>query len=130
MLFGLKRGKMKPHPIRAVAQRFAAALRQEQALGIESESSTTLTLRGGRVVTVFDRLSRAVTQRGRQIATFGTIQHVHIQEESASDGPASWVVSLQLSGSRVVPVGRTTDRTSASTVAAHVATITGTNVVG
>lgn len=120
---------MKSHPIRAITERLAAALRPEEALEIETESSTTLTLRGGRVVTVFDRLTRAVTQRGKLVAAFGTIQHVDIREEAASDGSDLWFVSLQLSGSRRVLVGRTTDAASASIAAAHIATITGTKVV-
>src|SRR5882672_3759221 len=98
---------------------------QDESLKIEAASHVALSLRHGRVVTVFDRLSRAVTRNGRLIATFGSIHQVRVTQESAADGPAAWSVSLQLSGSRVVPIGRCMDSTAASVAAAHIATVTG-----
>lgn len=102
---------------------------REARLAIEAESVASLTLRSGRTLTLFDRLSRVVTQNDRQVATFGSIHHVQIDEASSVAGSA-WLVALHLAGSRVVVVGRTTDNSEASVAAARIGTITGTRVVG
>ena len=102
--------------------------RQDEYLGIEAESPSGLTLRCGRAQHVFDRLSRAVTRNGKLVATFGAIQRVRITEESKDNGPVVWLVSLQLSGSRVVPIGRCVDSAAASSTAAHIAAVTGARV--
>jgi hypothetical protein len=101
---------------------------REARLAIEGESVASLTLRSGRTLTLFDRLSRAVTQNDRQVATFGSIHHVQVGEESRAQGSA-WLVALHLAGSRVVAIGRTTDNSEASLAATRIATITGTRVV-
>src|SRR5262245_53839527 len=119
---------MKPPLIRTVAERVGSFLRHDHALQIEAESPTTLTLRDGRAVTVFDRLSRAVTQRGKTVATFGTMQTVHVREEPGDAG-SMWCVTLHLSGSREVVVGRSADRNAATTVATHIATLAGVKLV-
>jgi hypothetical protein len=110
-------------------ERLFPFLRPEEFLEIESESHSGLSLRCGRARTVFDRLSRAVTRNGKLVTTFGSIQHVRITEESTQGGPALWSVSLQLSGSRTVPIGRATDGKVASTAAARIATVTGARVL-
>jgi hypothetical protein len=127
-------GSMRRMPIflprmRAFFERRLGFLRNDQSLAIEQETASTLALRNGRVLVVFDRLSRAVTQRGKMIATFGTIQHVHVRKDSGGDGADLWLVCLQLAGSREVVVARTGDSTTASMAAARIAAITGRAVV-
>jgi hypothetical protein len=102
---------------------------REARLAIEAESVASLALRSGRTLTLFDRLSRAVTQNDRQVATLGSIDHVQIDEASSVAG-STWLFALHLAGSRVVVVGRTTDNSEASLAAARIGTITGTRVVG
>ena len=89
----------------------------------------SLSVRSDRTVIVFDRLSRAVTQNGRQVATLGSINSVRVDEEVNEVGPHSWRVTLHLAGSRAVMIGRTRDGSAASAVAAGIATIAGTRVV-
>jgi hypothetical protein len=110
-------------------ERLVSFLRQDELLKIEAESPSSLSLRCGRALTVFDRLSRTVTRNGKLVATFGSIQQIRVAPESTEEGPAAWSVKLQLTGLRVVQVGRTTDSTAASTAAAHIATITGARVM-
>jgi len=98
-------------------------------LVVEAESSTSLSVRNGRTLTLFDRLTRAVTQNGRQVTTFGSIHHVRIEEKTREDGTSACLVALQLAGSRDVAIGRTTDGSEASLAAAQIAKITGTLVV-
>jgi hypothetical protein len=86
-------------------------------------------VRHGRTLTAFDRLSRAVTQRGRLVATFGAIHCVRVQQQPLKEGPVAWSVSLELSGSRMVPLGRSTDEAAASTAAARIGSITGARVI-
>jgi hypothetical protein len=115
--------------MRSLIERLRLTRSREARLVIEAESFASLTLRSGRTLTLFDRLSRAVTQNDRQVATFGSIHHVQIDAESTGEGSA-WLVALHLAGSRVVAVGRTVDNSEASLAAVRVATITGTRVVG
>jgi hypothetical protein len=113
----------------ALVERLFSFTRQTESLEVESESASTLTLRQGRVLTRFDRLSRAVTQRGRVVATFGSTQSVRVREHPTADGPIVWSVTLQLAGTRMVEVGRAADQAAASLVAVRIATITGTRVI-
>jgi len=89
----------------------------------------SLSVRSDRAVIIFDRLSRAVTQNGRQVATLGSINSVRVDEEATDGGPIGWRVTLHLAGSRAVMIGRTRDGSAASAVAAGIATIAGTRVV-
>ena len=114
--------------MRSLIERLRLTRSREARLIIEAESFASLTLRSGRTITVFDRLSRAVTQNDRQVATFGPIHHVQIDEESSAKG-SPWLVALHLAGSRVVTVGRTTNNSEASLAAARIAEITGTRAV-
>jgi len=98
-------------------------------LDIEAESAASLSLRSDRGLVVFDRLSRAVTQNGRQIATFGSIHSVRFDAEANGDKATSWLVVLQLAGSRAVAIGRTSDESEAAVAAERIAAITGTRVV-
>lgn len=115
--------------MRSLIERLRSLRSREARLVIEAESFASLTLRSGRTLTLFDRLSRTVTQNDRQVATLGSIHHVQIDEEVGGEGSA-WLVALHLAGSRAVAVGRTTNNSEASRAAACIATITGTRVVG
>jgi len=68
-------------------------------------------------------------QNGRQIATFGSISTVRIEEEATKPGQSSWLVTLQLAGSRVVTIGRTRDESAASAAATGIATLAGARVI-
>lgn len=113
--------------MRSLIERFRSSRSPEQGLVVEAESSASLSVRHGRTLTEFDRLSRVVTQGGRQVATFGSIHHVQVDEQANEDG--AWLVALQLAGSRMVAIGRTKDSSEALAAAARIATITGTRVV-
>ena len=53
---------------------------------VQAESMTTLTLRQGRMLRAFDRLSRTATQQGKVVAPFGTIRHIRVFEEPSPAG--------------------------------------------
>jgi hypothetical protein len=96
---------------------------------VESETSTALTLRHGSQRMVFDRLTRAVTQQGRQISTFGNLQRVLVRQSAKDDGSPVWLVALQLKGPREeVAVGRAKDADEAAAAATRIAAVTGTQV--
>lgn len=103
-------------------------LRQE-FLEVEVATDTGLTLRCGRALIVFDRLSRAVTRNGKLVSTFGSIQQVRVTQEQPENGRLVWSVNLRLSGSRALQIGRLPDGTSASAVAGKIGSITGARVV-
>jgi hypothetical protein len=110
-------------------QRWLPSRSHDEVLAIESESPATLTLRQGRLVTAFDRLSRTVTQQGKLVARFGAIRHVQIQQEGEHTGALEWWVSLQLAGTSVVKVGRCAEPSSAAQLAARIGSVTGVDVV-
>jgi hypothetical protein len=110
-------------------QRWLPSRGHDEFLAFESESPSTLTLRQGRVVTAFDRLSRTVTQQGKLVARFGAIRHVQIQQEAAQAGALEWWVSLQLAGTRSVKIGRCPEPSSAAQLAARIGGVTGVDVV-
>lgn len=114
--------------MRSLIERFRSSRSHAPGLVVEAESSVSLAVRSGRMLTVLDRLSRAVTQNGRQIATLGSIHHVRVDERATEGGPA-WQVALQLAGSRLVAIGRTKGGSEASVAAQRIAAITGTRVV-
>lgn len=113
---------------RSLMQRWLPSRSQDEFLAVESESPATLTLRQGRVITAFDRLSRTVTQQGKLVARFGTIRHVQVQSEGASDAP-EWWLTLQLAGTVSVRVGRCPERSSAAQLATTIGRVTGVDVV-
>jgi hypothetical protein len=116
--------------MQSLLERLRSLRTQGAKLVIEAETPASLSVRNGRTLTVFDRLSRSVTQGKRQVASFGSIHQVRIDEQPGDDGAFAWSVNLELAGSRVVPIGRTRDGSEASVAAAHIATITGTRVAG
>jgi len=115
--------------MRSLIERLRWLRRQGARLVIEAQSSDQLSLRSDRTLFVFDRLSRAVTQNDRQVATLGSINSVRIEEEATDAGQSTWLVTLQLTGSRVVTIGRTPDESAASAAASGIATIAGVRVV-
>jgi len=115
--------------MRDLFKRFTALGRQEPSLVLQEESALTLVLRHGHRMTTFDRLSRTVVQNARLAARFGVIQHVRVERLPADEGAPAWLVALDLSGSRRLEVGRSNNEGEASSVAARIATFTGTPVV-
>jgi hypothetical protein len=115
--------------MRDLLKRFSGFGRQEPSLVLQEESALTLVLRHGHRTTAFDRLSRTVMQNARLAARFGVIQHVRVERLPAGEGPAAWVVALDLSGSRRLEIGRSSDDAEASSVAARIAAFTGTSLV-
>jgi hypothetical protein len=115
--------------MRDLFKRLTGRVRQEQSLVLQEESALTLVLRQGHRSTTFDRLSRTVVQNARLAARFGVIQHVRIERLPANDGAPAWLVELDLSGSRRLEVGRSSDEAEASRAAARVAAFTGVPVV-
>ena len=114
---------------RSLMQRWLPSRSNDEFLAVESESPATLTLRQGRLVTAFDRLSRTVTQQGKLVARFGAIRHVQVQQEGAQAGGPQWWVSLQLAGTSVVKVGRCPESSSAAQLAARIGSVTGVDVL-
>lgn len=114
---------------RSLMQRWLPSRGHDEFLAVESESPSTLTLRQGKVVTAFDRLSRTVTQRGKLVARFGAIRHVQVRHEGAHAGAPECWVSLQLAGTRSVKVGRCLEPSSAAQLAARIGSVTGVDAV-
>jgi hypothetical protein len=104
-------------------------LRQEEFLKQEVATDSGLTLRCGRALFVFDRLSRAITRNGKLVSTFGSIQQVRVTQKQLKNGQHVWSVDLRLSGSRALQIGRLPDGTSASTVAGKIGSITRARVI-
>lgn len=98
-------------------------------LELEASTAAALTLRRGRALIVFDRLSRVVTRNGKLLSAFGSIQQVRVAPEPSGHGQQVWSVSLGLAGSRAIPIGRMSDGHSASAVAAKIGAITGARLV-
>lgn len=115
--------------VRSLMQRWLPSRGHDEFLAVETETPATLTLRQGRVVTAFDRLSRTVTQQGKLVARFGTIRHVRIQQEHPPAGAIEWWITLQLAGAGSVRVGRCHEQASAAQLAAHIGSVIGTDVV-
>jgi hypothetical protein len=101
----------------------------DEALVVQGESPTTLTLRHGRTLTAFDRLSRTITQHGKVVAPFGTIRHIRVFDEPSAAGAAAWWITLQLAGTGSVKVGSCPARESAAQVAAQISAVTGAPVL-
>ena len=114
---------------RSIMQRWLPSRSNDEFLVVESESPATLTLRQGRLVTAFDRLSRTVTQQGKLVARFGAIRHVQVQQEGTQAGGPQWWVSLQLAGTGLVKVGRCPEPSSAAELAARIGSVTGVDVM-
>lgn len=103
--------------------------RLDEALVVQSESPTTLTLRHGRLLTAFDRLSRTITQQGKVVAPFGTIRHIRVFDEPSAAGAVAWWITLQLAGTGSVKVGSCPGRDQAAQLAGQISTVTGAPVL-
>ena len=114
---------------RSLMQRWLPSRSHDEALAVESESPATLTLRQGRLVTAFDRLSRTVTQQGKLVARFGAIRHVQVQAQGAQPDAQEWFVCLQLAGTSRVRVGHCPEASGAAELAARIGSVTGVDVV-
>ena len=106
---------------RVVAPNFAIEIvvHDERHLVLASE---------GRQVVVDNRFS--TVKSGTKVLTlFDAIQSIDIQRQHNDDGPETWNVSLYINWHSRVQIGRTSDATEASIVAAHLSTITGKKVL-
>lgn len=83
---------------------------------------------GGREI-VADGRARMVRSGTRVLASFDAIASIDIRHCSANeDGPEFWEISLRLGGMARTLIGRSSDGTEASIVAARLATVTGRQV--
>ena len=114
----------------SIVENFLPRKEQSERLTIESDSPASLVLLSGNDRIIFDRLTRAVTQRGKQVATFGTIKYVLAREARSDDGSPVWEISLQLKTSREVTLGRCPDDAGVYAAAARVASVTGAQTKG
>lgn len=94
---------------------------------VEQQGPRLVWRSGGREVVADQRL-RAVLSNGRVLARFDAIQSVDIQHHRGNDTPEAWSVNLGLGGRSRVRVGRCSDATDASILAAHLGTLTGKKV--
>jgi hypothetical protein len=103
--------------------------RSDEALVVQAESMNTLTLRHGRLLSTFDRLSRTITQQGKVVAPFGTIRHIRVFDEPSSAGAVAWWITVQLAGTGSVRVGSCAERAHAAQLAGQISTVTGAPVL-
>jgi hypothetical protein len=103
--------------------------RSDEALVVQAESPTTLTLRHGRQLSTFDRLSRTITQQGKVVAPFGTIRHIRVFDEPSSAGAVAWWITLQLAGTGSIRVGSCVERAQAAQLAGQISAVTGAPVL-
>ena len=115
--------------VRSLVARWLPFGRQDDFLVVQAESPTTLTLRQGRLLTAFDRLSRTTTQQGKVVAAFGNIRHVRVFEEPTPSRAAVWCIALQLAGTRSVRLGCCAEQGRAAELARQVSAVTGASVV-
>jgi hypothetical protein len=79
---------------------------------------------------VADKRDRTVRSGARVRASFDSIRSIDIRHCSGDEeGPEFWEISLRLGGSSRVLIGRSSDGTEASIVAARLATVTGKKVL-
>jgi hypothetical protein len=78
---------------------------------------------------VADRRLRIVRRGATTLVRFEQIRSIDIRHHRNDDELEHWSVSLHLSWYSQVFIGRTTDSTEASIVAAHLSTLTGLRVL-
>jgi hypothetical protein len=103
--------------------------RSDEALVVQSESPNMLTLRHGRQLSTFDRLSRTITQQGKVVAPFGTVRHIRVFDEPSAAGTVAWWITLQLAGTGSVRVGSCAERADAAQLAGQISAVTGAPVL-
>jgi len=94
-----------------------------------SEDASQLVLQSSDRNTVINKRHRTVKTGTELLARFDEIKFIDITRHLNDNGSDSWSVSLSLSWFSSVNIGRTTDDTNASIVAARIGTITGKKFV-
>src|SRR4029450_4139552 len=98
------------------------ARRPDEALVVQAESPTTLTLRHGRLPPAFDRLSRTITQHGEGGERLGARPH-RVYDAPTATGPVAWWITLQLARTGSVRVGSCHGREHAAQVAGQISAV-------
>ncbi len=96
---------------------------------IVEDGPSRLSLSYGPTTTVFDRTGSKVLQNGKLVAMMELIEKVEIHQPQNQEGPSNWFITVHVQGSRLVEVGRITDSTDASIVAARISSAVSRRVV-
>ena len=114
--------------IRSLFAEARSALSPMCEIVIASEDARQLELQSSDRNTVINTRYQTVKTGTNLLARFDEIKSIDITRHSSDDEPDSWLVSLNLSWFSSVNIGRTTDDTNASIVAARISTFTGKRV--
>lgn len=95
---------------------------------ITDESENKLTLNSDGWPIVFDRTSKVISHSENAVGTFSEVETVEIAHFVNGKRFEWWVLSIRLRGVKKLRIGRSTDGAQLSTVAVHIATITGKGV--
>ena len=98
-------------------------------IDILDDQPSILKLAYGPTTTTFDRGNAMVLQNGRLVAMADLIEKIELHQPQSQDGPVNWFVTVHVRGARKVEVGRITDSTDASLIAARISAIVGKPVV-
>ena len=99
------------------------------SIAILANDDLRLVLQHGGHEIVADRRDRTVRSGTRVLASFDAIESIDIRHcGSDEDGPEFWEISLRRRGNVRTLIGRSSDGTEASIVAARLATVTGRKV--
>jgi hypothetical protein len=109
----------------AAIGRFLRLLFGYRSIEIVEESPNRLVVRYGRSVTVIDKSTSQVTQRGQLVAMVPLITDVLVHQPMSQASTPVWYVTIRLSGRRFVEVGQTTGQEDAMHVAALIAGLVG-----
>jgi hypothetical protein len=95
---------------------------------IEREDENGLVLNADGWLVAFDKVSQTVSYSGQPVASFSSVVSIEVKHFVNGKRFEWWVLSLNLLGGKKLSIGRSTDGTQVSIVAAHASTITGKNV--
>jgi hypothetical protein len=98
-------------------------------IDVLEDKPSKLTLAYGPIKTTFDRDSAKVFQNGKLVAMADLIEKIELHQPRNQDGPVNWFVTVHVRGARQVEIGRITDSTDASLIAARISGIVGRPVV-
>ena len=98
-------------------------------IDVIQDTPEMLHLRYGGTETVLDRAGARILQNGKLVAMIDLVENVELHQPPNQDGPRNWFVTVHVRGARQVEVGRVTDSTDASIIAARVATAVSRPVV-
>jgi hypothetical protein len=104
---------------------FLVALSQ---IEIEDEKENRLVLNADGWPIELEKASQVVSCSGRPVATFSSVESVDVEHFTNGKRFEWYVLSLRLHGGKRLAIGRSTDGSQVSIVAAHVATITSKRV--